>query len=320
MIHLFTFWKKKEVRKKDLLKLPNVMGYGNGKKITKGKETNKECLQVFVKKKVSTRRLKPEEKVPKQVEDQITDVIEIGGECVAYSVDHKKRFRPIKPGISGAHGQTTAGTIGLVVYREGIYIGDVQVGFLGRSIEWLKQHFPQIISKKSFWLTNNHVGALENDGELGDAFIQPGPLDRGYEKVGYLYDYVMLKNMATVDACLIRPLVESLVDETILDKGKPKGVATPVIGMKVKKSGRTTGLTTGIVKATGVTIQIQYSRLGSVYLKDCMLLSNMSAGGDSGSAVLDENDNVIGLIFAGNSTISIACDINNVFDALKIQL
>jgi hypothetical protein len=46
----------------------------------------------------------------------------------------------------------------------------------------------------------------------------------------------------------------------------------------------------------------------------------MSQGGDSGSAVLDMNKRVVGLLYAGSDTTTILNPIQNVLDALQVQL
>jgi hypothetical protein len=46
----------------------------------------------------------------------------------------------------------------------------------------------------------------------------------------------------------------------------------------------------------------------------------MSQGGDSGSAVLDEKSNLVGLLFAGSDQNTIFNRIQNVFSALRLTL
>jgi len=46
----------------------------------------------------------------------------------------------------------------------------------------------------------------------------------------------------------------------------------------------------------------------------------MSQGGDSGSAVLNNTDNLVGLLFAGSDTTTIINRIENVFSALGLSL
>jgi hypothetical protein len=46
----------------------------------------------------------------------------------------------------------------------------------------------------------------------------------------------------------------------------------------------------------------------------------MSQGGDSGSAVLDDQNRLVGLLFAGSSNSTIINRIQNVFTALGVSL
>jgi hypothetical protein len=46
----------------------------------------------------------------------------------------------------------------------------------------------------------------------------------------------------------------------------------------------------------------------------------MSEGGDSGSALLDTDNNLVGLLFAGSDTTTIFNRIQNVFSALGVGL
>ncbi|HHJ53434.1 MAG TPA: hypothetical protein ENJ89_09590, partial [Caldithrix abyssi] len=46
---------------------------------------------------------------------------------------------------------------------------------------------------------------------------------------------------------------------------------------------------------------------------------NMSAGGDSGSAVLNEQNEIVGLLFAGSSRSTIINRIQNVFSLLGVD-
>ena len=46
----------------------------------------------------------------------------------------------------------------------------------------------------------------------------------------------------------------------------------------------------------------------------------MSQGGDSGSAVLDQNNHLVGLLFAGSDSSTIINRIENVFSVLGVSL
>lgn len=297
-----------------ILKLCNVVGYGTGKKNKKGRK----CIQVFVTKKLPEKKLNDKDIVPKKINGKLTDVIEIG-EVVA-QIDNKKLHRPIPIGVSGGHIHTTAGTIGPIVFRESIFVGEKELGFFGRTKEWMKTHFPSIFSKKLYWLTNAHVGAINGNEKIGDPFVQPGTADGGLEQVGTLQKIIPIRDFVTIDACLIRPINDVLLKNEILGLGKVTGNIKPKIGMKVKKSGRTTGVTTGQITAIGVTIGVKYEKLGTIFIKDCFIMSHMSKGGDSGSLVVDENNKAVGLIFAGSDKASFGCSIENIMKELDCSL
>jgi hypothetical protein len=53
---------------------------------------------------------------------------------------------------------------------------------------------------------------------------------------------------------------------------------------------------------------------------DQLMAGAMSQGGDSGSAVLDNDNRLVGLLFAGSDTTTIMNRIQNVFSELGISL
>jgi len=90
--------------------------------------------------------------------------------------------------------------------------------------------------------------------------------------------------------------------------------------MAIKKSGRTTGLTTGEIQQVDVTVDVQYGAGRIARFSDQLLAGPMSQGGDSGSAVLDNSNNLVGLLFAGSDNSTIVNRIENVFSALELSL
>jgi hypothetical protein len=95
------------------------------------------------------------------------------------------------------------------------------------------------------------------------------------------------------------------------------------VGTLVKKLGRTTGFTNGIITQTNVVVDVQYDG-GIVRFEDQISIEHVelgksfSAGGDSGSIIVDENDNAIGLLFAGNDVTTFANPIDNVMSDMGI--
>jgi hypothetical protein len=96
---------------------------------------------------------------------------------------------------------------------------------------------------------------------------------------------------------------------SIVDIGDVIGTANASVGMAVRKRGRTTGLTYGIVDSVDLTVSINYCNgLGTVTLTnqigihvDAEQSPQFGISGDSGSAVVNANKQVVGLYFAGTS-------------------
>jgi hypothetical protein len=123
-----------------------------------------------------------------------------------------------------------------------------------------------------------------------------------------------------VDTAIARPLSDDLVEKRILEIGVPKGSREATLGTQVKKSGRTTGFTTGRIIQIDVTSQVSYGEGKTAVFEDQLMAGAMSQGGDSGSAVLDEEDFVIGLLFAGSDTTTLMNPIQFVLDALNVEI
>jgi S1-C subfamily serine protease len=106
----------------------------------------------------------------------------------------------------------------------------------------------------------------------------------------------------------------------LLQIGTIAAIKEAELGMSIKKSGRTTGLTTGAIEQTDVTVSVSYGYNKTAVFTDQLLAGAMSQGGDSGSAVLDIQNNLVGLLYAGSETSTLINRIQNVFGELKISL
>jgi hypothetical protein len=69
-----------------------------------------------------------------------------------------------------------------------------------------------------------------------------------------------------------------------------------------------------------VTVNVQYGPGQTAQFSDQLLAGPMSQGGDSGSAVLDNNNRLIGLLFAGSENSTIINRIEHVFSELGLTL
>jgi len=313
-----------------LLGKSNVVGCGVGYKEVAGTRTGELCVIVSVAQKVSREQLAPENLVPQALEGVRTDVQEAG--VIRALQARTDKWRPAPGGVSCGHVAITAGTLGCLVTRGGqVYI-----------------------------LSNNHVLADSNQGQPGDAILQPGPHDGGTlaDQIATLEEFVPINfgtggsicpiatgladvfnglaqivgsrhrlrafqenpEMNLVDAAIARPLSTNLVEKRILEIGEPQGVGEGTLGLRSRKSGRTTGLTSGEITQVDATVRVSYGMGNTATFTDQLVAGPMSSGGDSGSAVLDEDSRVVGLLFAGSDQTTVMNRIQNVLDALNVSV
>jgi hypothetical protein len=121
-----------------------------------------------------------------------------------------------------------------------------------------------------------------------------------------------------VDVGFFKPCVEW--KQEVLDKGPVRGKCVPEIGDKVWKVGRTTSYTEGTVADLDWAGYVQYSR-GTAFFEDCILVEGegFSQGGDSSSPV-QKGDLTIGMLFAGSSSHTVVCKIDNIEEIGKVKL
>ena len=328
-----------------------VVGVGVGKKVSNGVDTGREAIVVFVKRKRPLSELSARAILPRMVDDVEVDVIEVG-DLKALKGAHEEIHRPLVAGISVGHYRITAGTLGLIVVKNG----------------------------QAYILSNNHVLSDENRARIGDPVLQPGPYDFGTieDQVATLSDFIPIRfageeNRLDCALALLGPAGEvgeppapppapeppkvCPISKAVLSGANamaavggsrvrfaaipakrvyqskairftddilglpvvPTGnLADAEVGEAIHKSGRTTGVTSGKVLAIDVDVTVEYDS-GLAEFADQFMGGAMSAGGDSGSACFDNSGNVVGLLFAGSDTTTIFNPIMPVFSALGIQ-
>jgi len=112
-----------------------------------------------------------------------------------------------------------------------------------------------------------------------------------------------------------------VVAPEILGIGIPQGTADAEPGMAVVKSGRTTGVTEGTIRATDVTVRIQLGDLGAGVFTDQVITTPMAQPGDSGSLVLTKDSHrAVGLLSAGSDQATVFGKWKNVSDLLNVRL
>jgi len=157
---------------------------------------------------------------------------------------------------------------------------------------------------------------------INDLITQPAGIDGSNEAIGYLARYAALNvspNPNCVDCAVAKPVSAAAVSPEILKIGKVKGVTEAASGMTVKKSGRTTGLTIGKIRAINSTVKVNYGEGRILLFEKQIIASKMSEPGDSGSLVVDHRNRAVGLLFAGSNQSTIINPINQVLETLQVK-
>jgi hypothetical protein len=123
-----------------------------------------------------------------------------------------------------------------------------------------------------------------------------------------------------VDAAIARILPGIPLDPTLAELGDPPTrVAEPQLGLRVFKSGRTTGVTEGLITQVDVTVEVDYGSKKARYVNQIMT-TPFTQRGDSGSLMIDAQRQAVGLIFSGSDLVSIANPMRFVLAALRVEL
>ncbi|MDW7652215.1 MAG: hypothetical protein SCK29_05270 [Bacillota bacterium] len=128
------------------------------------------------------------------------------------------------------------------------------------------------------------------------------------------------ENNYHVDAALARPCSPDLINSKIVGIESVAGMALPEIGLVVKKSGRTTGYTTGRITTTGTVVSVGYGSGRKARLTNQIVTTRMGEPGDSGSLLLDTAGRAVGLLFAGSTKTTLYNPIQDVLESLSVRL
>lgn len=189
-----------------------------------------------------------------------------------------------------------------------------------------------------FILSNNHVlGAVgptlcPNSAPVGTWSLQPGTLDLladpgndPFYVAGVFVARAPMVPFPTANRAdaAISFTTNALAKTEILNIGEPNpAIMAPTVGMTVTKSGRTTGVTAGPITSINLTVLVGYGAGCGLYRFVGQLeigSSTFSAGGDSGSSILDAATlTPVGLLFAGSPTSTVANDIRWVYQLLGV--
>jgi len=233
-----------------------------------------------------------------------------------------RRIRPVQGGWSVSHFRGHTGTIGACVY-------DL---LPGSAVSPPK--FGEGIPPRFYILSNNHTLANSNEAAIGDPILQPGLADGGTDpadRIARLSRFIPITFDPPVPRAQHRNLVDAAIaegrfdelDRSIYWSGYPQGwyeKRNLRVGMQVKKTGRTTNFTLGHITAINATVDVNYPGGSVARFLEQIVTTNMSAPGDSGSLVLDLNNKVVGLLFAGSNVSTIINPFENVRALLRVEV
>lgn len=327
---------QKEVLRKHtkaLLEKENVVAVGIGLKTTKGIRTTTPAIVCSVEKKVPLSQLRKRDIIPSEVNGVATDVVQTGPfKALKARTD---RWRPAPGGVSVGHEKISAGTLGCLVKKnDAIHIlsnnhvlAAQNEGALGSAILQ-----PGKVDGGQYPI--DRIATLSEFVRIQWAGGEGCKIGRGLARCANLMARffgrkTMLEAVTAeapenlVDAAIAKPTKDSYVSDELLELGKIQDVnLLPEIGLAVRKSGRTTAVTEGEITQTDVVVQVGYSDGKKALFVDQLMVEpgGFSDPGDSGSVVIDSDNNIVALLFAGSDTSTIVNRIENVFDLLKISL
>ncbi|MDQ7843618.1 MAG: hypothetical protein QN141_07720 [Armatimonadota bacterium] len=318
-------------RRHDLLARPNVVAAGLGFKTVAGRRQPVLSIVCSVTRKLPAAQLAPRDRIPATIAGVPTDVVATGP--IRVHQRRTERVRPAPGGVSIGHRDVTAGTLGCLVKKDGASFILSNNHVLAAENDGLPGD--PILQPGPFdggRLPADQIAALTafvpiRFREAAEAGAAAGAVAAAFNWLARLLrSPARLKPATTqipenlVDAAIARPLRDGEVDPTVLEIGAIGGTAPAALGLVVRKSGRTTGLTVGEILQVDVTVDVRYGGDRVARFTDQLLASAMSRGGDSGSVVLDSDNRIVGLLFAGSETTTVITPIGHVFAALGVTL
>jgi len=315
----------------ELLAKPNVVAAGIGYKTVLEKQDPTLSIVCSVKQKVRAELLSPRERVPPAIAGIPIDVVTTGP-IHAFQA-RTGRYRPAPGGVSIGHRSITAGTLGCLVQKNNqtfilsnnhvlansndASVGDpiLQPGSFDGAM-WPADHIAELTE----FVPIHFLGEPSDCSFAGamTTFLNFIARTIGSDTRLTAVNTQLRENL--VDAAIARPLNDNLVRAEILEIGLIQGLGKGELGAAIKKSGRTTGLTQGQILQVDVTVDVQYGPSQVARFADQLLAGPMSQGGDSGSAVLDSGNRLVGLLFAGSPNSTIINRIEHVFSAFALRI
>jgi hypothetical protein len=309
---------KEEAVKQLLGPNSNVVGIGIGKKVTDGKETQEDCVRVYVVSKiVDPNNLSPKSLVPRDFCGVTTDVIEVGR--------FGRNGGPTKPGCNSPKptGITSPGPGSPIrVKTSAPNVNEGLRGTLGAVVTDGANRY--ILSCNHVLARNGRVpekhATIVSAEFVGreDEIAKPGRFVELDEKGGNSVDCALAllpANTHKVQAAFPSGINLSLGGP---DDRKP--------GIDVTKFGAITGKTHGKIVDTDVNLYVDYSFGTFCFEHQVMIESteddqHFAAAGDSGSIIMNGTTyRAIAMVFAASGRFAVACPLEMALEKLALKV
>jgi hypothetical protein len=256
--------------KEELMRIPGVVEVGIGIKEIGGELTPETVIRVYVEEKKPESELSPDEIVPKEYRGIKTDVILFRE---TFPEEDSSRYRPVQGGTQvGAEGSPHIGTLGCMA---------------------------RLTADDTIVILSNHHVLYDSPATDGSEIGQPDHTTSCCCTCGDIAVNVHGINEDHLDCAIARLKPGNEHSIAIREIGNITGVNDAVAGETVKKRGRTTELTTGTV--TDLVMDSTGTKILEVEVKRDNGNERFSRGGDSGSALLNEDNEIVGLHKSGNN-------------------
>ncbi|MEU4802307.1 hypothetical protein [Actinosynnema sp. NPDC023587] len=295
----------------DFLSRPGVAGVDIGHKAVGGRCTGVPSIVVYVRRKGNAAQFT----IPPEVLGIPTDVVEdtffphhtlASPEGVSGAERHEllvggigvgpsRAVRFVPPDVAEADDYLVAGTLGALVTPR--------------------------VKRRTMALTSFHIACVDDAWAVGDPMVHPSRVDGGHpyrDRIGVLARAAL---SGAVDAAAIL-LTTPRSRAEVAGIGLVAGQGEARVGQHVRKRGRTTALTGGVVASTDASITLDFGAgLGVRTLRDQIRVEGPFADhGDSGAVLLDDENRVVGLHCAGSRHRGFANPIADVLDQLDVDL
>ncbi|GGY18207.1 hypothetical protein [Streptomyces djakartensis] len=286
----------------ELLANPDVHGIGVGRRRRAGRKVDEYAVVVHVERKLPLDRVPEGRRLPQELRLVVPD-----GQEVVARVDVQERAQPVPENVA-AHGGVGLGG------RERPVPGGMSAGTSGTLGGWVWD----TVTNQVVALSNRHVfGSV-----VGKAVSQPSRDDGGQLPADQIGSVLRI---GFLDAAVAAPVDPAVVSASVIGAGPAVfGTADATIGMRVQKTGRTTGRTFGVVDL------IDYDSQHSGSHADLWIDGDdgdFSDSGDSGALYLEADPaanggghRAVGLHWGGAGNDGVGHHIRAVFDDLGLKV